>query len=145
MMNVANKTNGWLPTIFDHLFLENRLDVPNYENFSIPKVNISENFTNFVVNLVIPGLKKSDFSIEVEENTLKVSAKITTEKEQTETKHTIKYTRREFNYNNFSRSFVLPETVDVEDIKATYENGILSISLPKLEEKKELKKMVEIS
>lgn len=144
-MRVLNKTNGWLPTILDDLLIENRLDVPNYENFSIPKVNISENFTNFVVALAVPGLKKSDFLIEVEDKTLKVSAKITTEEEQTETKDTIKYTRKEFNYKNFSRSFVLPETVDVEDIKATYEDGILSIVLPKLEEKKELKKMVEIS
>ena len=141
-MKIVNKNTGWLPSILDDLLLENRLDVSNYENFSTPKVNISENFTNFVVALAVPGHKKEDFQIEVENKTLKVAVNSAT-KEQTE--ENTKYTLKEFNSTNFSRSFKLPKTVNAEDINASYTNGILEITLPKLEEEKQIKRMVEIS
>lgn len=141
-MKIVNRNTGWLPSILDDLLLENRLDVSNYENFSTPKVNISENFTNFVVALVVPGHRKEDFQIELEDKTLKVSVKSET-KEQTE--ENTKYTLKEFNSTNFSRSFTLPKTVKTEDIIASYTNGILEITLPKFEEEKQLKRMVEIS
>lgn len=141
-MKIVNRDTGWLPSILDDLLLENRLDVSNYENFSTPKVNISENFTNFVVALAVPGHKKEDFQIEVEDKTLKVSVKNAT-KEQTE--ENTKYTLNEFSCTNFSRSFRLPKTVNAEDIDASYTNGILEINLPKFEEEKQLKRMVEIS
>ena len=141
-MKIVNRNTGWLPSILDDLLVENRLDVSNYENFSTPKVNISENFTNFVVALAVPGHRKEDFQIEVEEKTLKVSVINATE-EQTE--ENTKYTLKEFNSTNFSRSFKLPKTVNTEDINASYTNGILEITLPKFEEEKQLKRMVEIS
>ena len=142
-MKVVKRNTGWFPSIFDECFTENRLDVPNYENFSIPAVNIQENLTNFVIELAVPGFKKENIAIEVEENILKVSSEITskTESEDTESK----FTRKEFNFRNFSRSFTLPETVDVENIVASYEDGILGITIPKKEEEKALKRMVEIS
>jgi HSP20 family protein len=115
-MKVVKRNTGWFPSIFDEFFTENRLDVPNYENFSIPAVNIQENLTNFVIELAAPGLTKEKFAIEVEENVLKVSS-----------------------------AFTLPETVDVENITASYKDGILYITVPKKEEQKALKKMVEIS
>jgi HSP20 family protein len=141
-MKIVNRNTGWLPSIFDELLVENRLDVSNYENFSTPKVNISENFTNFVIALAVPGHRKEDFQIEVENKTLKVSVNSAT-KEQTE--ENTKYTLKEFNTTNFSRRFKLPKTVNTEDINASYNNGILEVSLPKLEEEKQLKRMVEIS
>ena len=141
-MKIVNRSTGWLPSIFDDLLLENRLDVSNYENFSTPKVNISENFTNFAVALAVPGHRKEDFQIEIEDKTLKVSVKNET-KEQTE--ENTKYTLKEFNSTNFSRRFNLPKTVKTEDINASYDNGILEITLPKFEEEKQLKRMVEIS
>lgn len=141
-MKIVNNNTGWLPSILDDLLLENKLDMSNYENFSTPKVNISENFTNFVVSLAVPGHRKEDFQIEVEDKTLKVSGKNAT-KEQTEENTT--YTLQEFKSTNFSRSFKLPKTVNTEDIIASYKNGILEITLPKLEEEKQIKRMVEIS
>jgi HSP20 family protein len=142
-MKVVKRNTGWFPSIFDEFFTENRLDVPNYENFSIPAVNIQENLTNFVIELAAPGLKKENIAIEVEENVLKVSSEVTskTETEDTETK----FTRKEFNFRNFSRLFTLPETVDVEKIAASYTEGILYVTIPKKEAQKALKKMVEIS
>lgn len=142
-MKTVNKNSIWLPGILDNLIIENRLDaLNNYETFSTPAINIIENFPNFVVELAAPGLQKDNFSIEVEEDRLKISTKKVSEKEE---KDTSKFVKREFNYKTFKRSFKLPENIKIEDIQATYENGILRVNLPKMEEKKALKKMVEIS
>ena len=143
-MKTVNKNSIWLPGLLDNLLFDNKLDVlnNNYETFSIPAVNIIENFPNFVVELAVPGLQKEDFSIEVEEDTLKISSKKA--KEQTEENNDSRFRKREFNYQSFERSFKLPENIKTEDIQANYENGILKITLPK-EEKKALKKMVEMS
>ena len=136
--------NMWLPNFIDNIFLENRLDtLNNYETFSNPAVNIIENLSNFVVELAAPGLQKENFSIEVEENTLKVASKI--EKADNEVKGEAKYKRKEFNFGGFERSFKLPENINFESILANYENGVLKVTLPKKEEKKILKRMVEIS
>ncbi|MGO3184100.1 MAG: Hsp20/alpha crystallin family protein [Aequorivita sp.] len=150
-MKTVNKSNIWFPGLLDDLFLENKLDaLNNYETFSIPAVNIIENFPNFVVELAAPGLQKENFTIEVEEDTLKIaSKKIETDSADKEEKKVAKndsqYRRQEFNYKSFERSFKLPENIEVENIQANYENGILRVTLPKMEEKKVLKKMVEIS
>jgi len=144
-MKTVNKNSVWLPGLLDNLFFDNKLDVfnNNYETFSIPSVNIIENLPNFVIELAAPGLQKQDFTIEVEEDTLKIASKKVEEKK--EENNDSRYRRREFNYKSFERSFKLPENIKVEDIQANYENGILRVSLPKMEEKKALKKMVEIS
>ena len=144
-MKVVKRNNPWFPSIFDEFFTTNRLDVPNYENFSIPAVNIQENLTNFVIELAAPGLKKEEIAIEVEEQVLKISAERKVSEEDSTQEEGTKFTRKEFSYSNFTRSFTLPETVDVESIEAKYEEGVLRITLPKKEEAKALKKMVEIS
>ena len=144
-MKTVNKNSIWLPGLLDNILFDNKLDVfnNNYETFSIPVVNIIENLPNFVVELAVPGLKKESFTIEVEEDTLKIASKKVEEKK--EENNNSQYRRKEFNYSNFERSFKLPENIKVEDIQANYENGILRVTIPKMEEKKALKKMVEIS
>lgn len=144
-MKIVKRDANWFPSIFDEFFTENRLDVPNYEKFSIPPVNIQENLTNFVIDLAVPGLKKENIAIEIEENVLKVSSEISEKKETEEPDIDAKFTRKEFGYRSFNRSFTLPETVGLDDIQATYENGVLKITLPKKEEEIAIKKMVEIS
>ncbi|HPE84379.1 MAG: Hsp20/alpha crystallin family protein [Aequorivita sp.] len=142
-MKTVNKNSIWLPGLLDNLFMENRIDaLNNYETFSIPAINIIENLPNFVVELAAPGLQKEDFTIEVEEGTLKIASKIEEKKEESNDSN---FKRREFNYKSFERTFKLPEDIKVEDIQANYENGILRVTLPKMEEKKALKRMVEIS
>lgn len=141
-----NKENLWLPAILEDIFFDNKIDVPNkFKTFSIPAVNISENLINFAVELAAPGLKKEDFSIEIDEETLTVSVKQASEAEEKEENNDSQYQRREFNYREFKRSFKMPENVKSEDVKATYTDGILKITLPKKEEEKALKRMVEIS
>ena len=144
-MKVVKRNDFWFPSIFDEFFTENRLDVPNYENFSKPAVNISENIATFVVDLAVPGLKKEHFAIEIEKDVLKVSSNFAPKRDSADTKNNNQFTRKEFSYGKFTRTFTLPETVNVEDIKAEYTDGILSITLPKKEVKEEVKKMVEIS
>jgi len=144
-MKIVRKSNLWLPSIIDELFPENRLDSINYERFSIPLVNIKEDFSTFVIELAVPGLKKEDIAIEVEKNLLKVSSKRTSEEENTEDKEGVKFTRKEFNFSSFERSFTLPELINVDKIQANYDHGIVSIELPKVEEAKNIKRMVEIS
>jgi len=141
-MNLIKRSNPLFASIFDELLAENRLDSPNYENFSIPAINISEKKANFVVEIVIPGISKDNVVIEIEENTLKVSSKTT---DENPAEDTTKYLRKDFDFTNFERKFTLPQIIDTENISATHINGILAISLPKKVEEKAMKKMVEIS
>ena len=94
-----------------------------------PAVNVIENGNNFVLELAAPGLGKEDFKVNLEKDLLTVSATRETESETTE----VNYRRREFSFSNFERAFKLPKTVDTEKIDAKYENGILFLTLPKME------------
>jgi HSP20 family protein len=98
-----------------------------------PSVNIVENDSMFKLEVAAPGLAKEDFKINVEDKVLTISAEKKVEKEINESE---KILRHEFGYSNFTRTFTLPENVNVADIKAVYENGVLNVHLPKLEVKK---------
>ena len=100
---------------------------------SLPKVNIKETADAYFVEMAVPGLKKSDFQIDLQNQVLSISTEVEEKSEEKEEN----YTRREFGYSSFKRSFTLPETVDEEKIKADYKEGILSIHLPKKEEAKQ--------
>ncbi len=99
---------------------------------SVPSANIKESDTQFEIELAIPGFKKDDFKVEVNEKTLTVSSHTKSESEESNEG----YVRKEFSYSSFSRSFRLPKTIDTYQISANYENGILILGLPKKEEAK---------
>lgn len=103
-----------------------------------PATNIIENEDNFELSLAVPGLEKDDIKINLEDNLLTISAEKEVENEE------VNYSRKEFAYDTFSRSFKLPKTVEVEKIKADFKNGVLSIKLPKIAEAK-LKTAIKIS
>ena len=103
-----------------------------HDGMTLPKVNIRENTDGFHLEMAVPGFKKNDFNISVEKDELVISAEVKTEKEIAEEN----FTRKEFGYGSFQRTFVLPETVDSGKIGAKYEDGILSIAIPKKEEAK---------
>jgi len=112
------------------------------KRFNDPAANIIENQDSFQLEIAAPGLVKNDFKINLDNNILTISAEIEDEKRE-EGKN---YSRKEFYYGSFSRSFNLPKTIDLDKIKADYESGILKIALPKKEEAKvELKKEIKIS
>ena len=91
-----------------------------------PAVNIIESKDSYEVTMAVPGMKKEDFKIDVDGKMLTISAEIQTTKELKDEK----YTRKEYNFNSFSRSFTLPEEIQEEKIVASYENGLLKIILP---------------
>lgn len=95
-----------------------------------PSVNVIETKEAFRVEVAAPGLEKQDFKLHLEKDILTISA----QKEHKEEVKEERFTRREFNFSAFKRSFTLPEHVDVNGINAAYNNGVLSINLPKKEE-----------
>jgi len=107
----------------------------------IPAVNIKEENDKFMLEMAAPGMKKDDFQINLDNYQLTISSEKKEEKKEKEDN----YTRREFVYSSFSRSFTLPKSIDIEKIKADYKNGILSIVLPKKEEEAKLTKQIKIS
>jgi HSP20 family protein len=107
--------------------------------FSRPSVNIHESEDNYQISLAAPGLKKEDFEVKLDGDTLVVSA----QKSEKEEESNEKFTRREFNFSSFTRSFQLPKEIDVQKIAANYEKGILQLTLPKvkIEEQKNFTKI----
>lgn len=94
---------------------------------SVPAVNVKENETNFEIELAAPGLSKKDFKVTAENGILTISSEKQEEKEEKEKE----FTRREFSYSSFSRSFTLPENTNEDDIKANYEDGLLKLHVAK--------------
>lgn len=129
-MNLIKRNTVPFPSIIDELLKPDWLGGIQNFNTNVPAVNIKETDTSFGIELAAPGKKKEDFNIEIDHNVLTISSENKLEKEETEGK----YTRREFSYSSFRRAFTLPETVNTENINATYENGVLNVALPKKEE-----------
>jgi len=119
-----------LSDIFDDF--ERRIYSPFRHEGFMPAANIIENDKTFEIEIAVPGMKKDDFKINLENNVLTVS----TEKESEKSEETRNFTRKEFVYGSFRRSFTLPKIVETDHIKASYENGILKVELPKKEEAK---------
>jgi HSP20 family protein len=111
---------------------------------TIPAVNIRESADNFEVEMAAPGMKKEDFKVELDGNQLTISSERSSENEE---KDSERYTRKEFSYQSFMRSFQLPkDVVDIENINAKYESGVLHLLIPKKEEAKQRPpKMIQIN
>ena len=143
-MTIVKRNNRLFPAIFDSLLNEDwpvSTGVSDGAN-SLPAVNIKENEKGYSLELAAPGYRKEDLKIDLEEKLLTLSAELKNGEVKTEGEgETEKYTRKEFNYKSFKRSFTLPETVDVNGIEAEYVNGILSVLLPKKEVAKTLKQI----
>jgi HSP20 family protein len=133
------RQNEFLPSVFNDFFkpwnewLDNGGSMWSRE-LTVPPVNVSENTENYKLSLAVPGMNKEDFKIDLDGNMLTISAETKQEKENKDEK----YTRKEYNYSSFSRSFTLPGEVNKEKIEALYENGFLSLKLPKTEETKKI-------
>ncbi|GAB2774483.1 Hsp20/alpha crystallin family protein [Salinimicrobium soli] len=147
MSLIKRNEANWLPSVFDDMFKTDWLGGTTNVNSigtSIPAVNIQETEDNFMVAVAAPGKTKEDFTIELDNDVLTISSEEKKESENTEKNG--RYTRKEFSYSNFKRSFSLPETVESEKISASYNNGVLEIMLPKKEEAKvQPKRMIEIA
>lgn len=127
-----------LSPVFNQLFNDFLgTDGSFYRNL-VPAANIKETDDAFLIELAVPGLKKEDFHIQIEENVLRVSANVQTAKENTEepAETRVKVHRREFGFQSFERTFRLPKSADGDKIAATYTDGVLHLNIPKREEAK---------
>ena len=146
------KRNGSLlnnfPTLFDD-FLNRDIFNWGLNNFSntnttIPAVNIKETADNYVVEVAAPGMKKEDFKVQLDGNSLTISSERSSRKEQ---EGDVRFATREFSYQSFSRTFTLQkDVVDTERIQAKYEDGVLHLMIPKMEHAKQKQpRLIEIS
>lgn len=129
----ATSGNALLKSFLSDEFFNWPAKAHNVNRSSLPPVNIIETDEQFTIDVVAPGLTKEDFTIEVEDNILSVA----TSKKKPSAADQAKYVVKEFGFTHFKRTFILPENnIAEESIKASYQNGILSIQLPKKEEAK---------
>ncbi|HEY4198135.1 MAG TPA: Hsp20/alpha crystallin family protein [Mucilaginibacter sp.] len=119
-------------------------DLVNYDMLSkakLPAVNVKDKDKEYEIEVAAPGFKKEDFSISVENRILTISAEENEEKEVKEDK----YTRREFLSSSFTRSFSLPENIDESQIRGHYVDGVLCVTIPKVQEKVLEKKKIPLN
>ncbi|WP_343485747.1 Hsp20/alpha crystallin family protein [Allomuricauda sp. d1] len=141
-MSLVKRNNLLFPSLMNDFFKPDWFGGMDNFDSNLPAVNIKENEKDFKLELAIPGFKKDDFNVEVDNNVLTISSELKSEDETKEEN----YTRREFSYSSFKRAFTLPETVDEDNINANYEDGILTLKLPKKEEAlPKPKRMIEIA
>lgn len=132
-MSLVKWNNGGLIPQFSRM-VENffRDDDDFFQNWkremNVPAVNVKELDDSFKMEFAVPGMKKDDFKIEVKENMLIVSCEKKMEKEEKKDD----FTRREFSYSSFNRSFWMPENTKPDAIKAEYKDGILMLMIPKM-------------
>ena len=141
-MTSLMRTNGWLPTVFEDFF--NNDFMPRV-NTTAPAVNVTEDESAYTMELAAPGIKKEYCRVSInDDGNLCIAIENKMEHKDEDKKH--HYLRREFSYSNYEQNYTLPEDVDKEGIAAKVENGILTVTLPKVkkEEKKEAK-AIEIS
>jgi HSP20 family protein len=142
------KRNDLFPTLFDDLLSRDlwNLGLTNNSstNTTVPAVNIRETADNYEVEMAAPGMKKNDFRVELDGNTLTITSE---KNNETENKEGDRYVRREFSYQSFQRTFQLQKNVvDVDKIEARYEHGVLRLLTPKKEEAKQKPpKMIQIA
>ena len=142
MLTSLMRTNGWLPTVFEDFF--NNDFMPRV-NTTAPAVNVKEDESAYTMELAAPGIKKEYCRVSInDDGNLCIAIENKMEHKDEDKKH--HYLRREFSYSNYEQNYTLPDDVDKEGIAAKVENGILTVTLPKVkkEEKKEAK-AIEIS
>ena len=126
--------NDVFDSIFNDTFFADRMVT------RVPAANISETADHYHVELAAPGLKKEDFKLSLERGILSISV----EKRIEDKQEGRSYTKREYSYSSFVRSFTLPESADENGIQATYNDGVLTIDIPKREEAKSVSRQIEI-
>lgn len=146
-MTIVRRFNNQMPdisNIFDDFFGGDFYNAPAATgNRSVPAVNVRETKDEYEIEVAAPGLEKKDFKVEVNNNVLTISC----EKEESREEKEKGFTRREFSYTGFRRSFAIPRNeVDDSKIDAAYKDGILKLTLHKREEvKPKPSRMIEIN
>lgn len=133
-MSLIKTNNSGFPSVFNDFFDTDKFFQTDawFKDFgkSLPAVNIKETEKNFLIELAVPGFKKEDIKVHVENEIINIHAESKHEKSDEKER----YTRKEFSYSSFSRSFSLPKTANGEKVNAKYENGVLHVEIAKKEE-----------
>ena len=139
-MNLIRKQNTILPSIMDEFFNTNWNNEARYYSKSNPAVNVIEDDKSFLLQIAAPGINKSDLEISIENKVLSIE----TIKNKNEENNN--FTRKEFDYNSFKRSFTIPKSIETSKISATCVDGVLKIKLPKNKEDQiQSKKTIKIT
>lgn len=137
-MNPLMRTNNNLPSLIENFFGRDMNDFFNTSSpamHQVPAVNVVEHEDGFRIEVAAPGMKKDDFKLNLNHNNLTISGSQENRKDDSENNNE-KYTRREFSFSSFQRTFTLPSSVDADHIQASYVDGLLKIDIPKREEAK---------
>lgn len=126
--------NDVIDSIFNDTFFNDRMTT------RVPAANISESEDHFHVELAAPGLKKEDFKLNLERNVLNISVEQRNEQQNNQKN----YSKREYSYSSWVRSFTLPDSANAEQINAAYTDGVLKIDIAKREEAKAVRRQIEI-
>ena len=129
-MSIVKRNSLFFPSLMNDFMGPDWFGGTEKYNTSVPAVNIKDNNEGFELELAVPGMKKDDFTVEIDNDVLTISSEMQSEKEESNDN----YTRKEFSFTSFKRAFTLPETVDGSKIDAKYEDGILRLILPKKQE-----------
>ena len=124
-MNLIKKQSSFLPFIFDEFFKNNwNINTPS-NSFHDPSYNVKENDKEFVLEIIAPGKSNDDFKVEIDNRLLSIT--LTNNIQESD----YNYNLKEFEFLSFEKSFELPQTIEIDKVKSTYNSGILSINLPK--------------
>ncbi len=134
----TDSVNPFVNSVFDNLF--NDSFISDRLVTRVPAVNITETTEAFAIELAAPGLQKSDFKINVDKNIISISV----DKVEESASDDKLYSKKEYSYSSFSRSFTLPETVNYSDIDAAYVDGVLQVKIGKKEEAIVAKRLIEV-
>lgn len=136
-----NETSNWMPSIFSDFFDNDWMF--NRMKSTSPAVNVIENENDYKIEVAAPGMTKEDFHVQLNDDNQLV---ISMEKKNENTDNDKKYLRHEFSYSKFQQALILPEDVEKEQISASVNDGVLTISLPKKqqEERKQENRIIEI-
>ncbi|MEY3398993.1 MAG: hypothetical protein RL220_1587 [Bacteroidota bacterium] len=129
-MDKLVKRNILFPEIdsfFDDFFRKDLMDWKSGVEGTVPSVNVNETDKGFEIEMAAPGMKREDFKIQVKDDVITISSERKEEKDEKDQKGN--YTRREFSYQSFSRSFSLPQAIERDSIEAAYDNGILNVTI----------------
>lgn len=145
MLPVMN-SNSWFPTMFDDFF--NSEWMPKMKA-TAPAVNVKEDVKTYTMEMAVPGIKKEFCRVSINaDGNLEIAIENKLEhKEESKEEHKEHYLRREFNYSNYQQTYELPDDIVKEDITAKVENGVLTITMPKViskDDEKKVQRQIEV-
>jgi HSP20 family protein len=149
-MSAVAKRGHVMPSLWSDFFDTDRFFADDFfkpvlrSETSVPPANVVENENEYRVELGVPGMKKEDFKIDLDENTKILTISAESKEEKTNENKKERFTRREYSYHSFSRSFSLPENADLEAISGKYENGMMILTIAKRSSIKPSKKEIKI-